>query len=73
VDRKLTWFSNEEGKKGRIEVGQFADLVVPTATISPVPRTRSQTLAAQLTIVGGKVVYGAVTSPLSMRRRHRRP
>ena len=25
----VTWFSNEEGKKGRIEVGQFADLVVP--------------------------------------------
>jgi predicted amidohydrolase YtcJ len=26
---KVTWFSNEEGKKGRIEKGQFADLVVP--------------------------------------------
>src|ERR1700719_409359 len=25
----VTWFSNEGGKKGRIEVGQFADLVVP--------------------------------------------
>ena len=25
----VTWFSNEEGKKGRIEVGQFADLIVP--------------------------------------------
>ena len=25
----VTWFSNEEGKKGRIEVGQLADLVVP--------------------------------------------
>src|SRR6201999_3867572 len=25
----VTWFSNEEGKKGRIEVGLFADLVVP--------------------------------------------
>src|SRR4029077_4024073 len=24
---KVTWFSNEEGKKGRIEVGQLADLI----------------------------------------------
>ena len=24
-----TWFSNEEGKKGRIQVGQYADLIVP--------------------------------------------
>ncbi|WP_234883298.1 amidohydrolase, partial [Ensifer adhaerens] len=26
---KVQWFSNEEGKKGRIEKGQFADLIVP--------------------------------------------
>src|ERR1700685_2201716 len=25
----IPWFSNEEGRKGRIEVGQFADLIVP--------------------------------------------
>ena len=25
----VTWFSNEEGKKGQIEVGQLADLAVP--------------------------------------------
>jgi hypothetical protein len=25
----VTWFSNEVGKKGRIQVGQFADLMVP--------------------------------------------
>src|ERR1700693_3655423 len=25
----VTWFSNEEGKKGRIQAGQFADLMVP--------------------------------------------
>jgi len=25
----VTWFSKEEGKKGRIQVGQFADLMVP--------------------------------------------
>jgi hypothetical protein len=26
---KVTWFSNEQGKKGRLEVGQLADLIVP--------------------------------------------
>ena len=25
----VTWFSNEEGRKGRIQVGQLADLIVP--------------------------------------------
>jgi hypothetical protein len=25
----VTWFSNEQGKKGRIQVGQLADLIVP--------------------------------------------
>jgi predicted amidohydrolase YtcJ len=25
----VTWFSNEEGKKGRIQAGQFADLMLP--------------------------------------------
>jgi predicted amidohydrolase YtcJ len=24
----VTWFSNEEGEKGRIEVGQLADLTI---------------------------------------------
>src|SRR4029077_20266091 len=26
---RVTWFSNEEGRKGQIQVGQFADLIVP--------------------------------------------
>ena len=56
----VTWFSNEEGKKGRIEVGQLADLVVPGPRLSsPAPRTRSPTSTSVLTMVGGKVVYGA--------------
>ena len=55
----VTWFSNEEGKKGRIEEGQFADLIVPDRTSSPAPRTRSPILTSELTMVGGKIVYGA--------------
>ena len=35
-----TWFSNEEGKKGRIEAGQLADLIVPDRDYFAVPRER---------------------------------
>jgi predicted amidohydrolase YtcJ len=39
----VTWFSNEEGKKGRIEVGQLADLIVPDRDYFACARTRSPT------------------------------
>src|SRR4029077_1157043 len=55
----VTWFSNEEGKKGRIEVGQFADLVVPDRDYFACSEDEIADIAAALTIVGGKVVYGA--------------
>jgi predicted amidohydrolase YtcJ len=55
----VTWFSNEEGKKGRIEVGQFADLVVPDRDYFACPGAEIADTTAELTIVGGKVVYGA--------------
>ena len=55
----VTWFSKEEGKKGRIEVGQFADLVVPDRDYFACSEDEIADIAAALTIVGGKVVYGA--------------
>jgi len=55
----VTWFSNEEGKKGRIEVGQFADLIVPDRDYFSCPEDEIADTASELTIVGGKVVYGA--------------
>jgi predicted amidohydrolase YtcJ len=55
----VTWFSNEEDKKGRIEVGQFADLVVPDRDYFACSEDEIADIAAALTIVGGKVVYGA--------------
>ena len=55
----VTWFSNEEGKKGRIQVGQFADLVVPDRDYFGCSEDEIADIAAELTIVGGKVVYGA--------------
>jgi predicted amidohydrolase YtcJ len=55
----VTWFSNEEGKKGRIEVGQFADLVVPDKDFFACAEDEIADISADLTIVGGRVVYGA--------------
>jgi predicted amidohydrolase YtcJ len=55
----VTWFSNEEGKKGRIEVGQFADLIVPDRDYLSCPEDEIARTSSDLTIVGGKVVYGA--------------
>jgi predicted amidohydrolase YtcJ len=55
----VTWFSNEEGKKGRIEKGQFADLIVPDKDYFSCPEDEISFLTSDLTMVGGKVVYGA--------------
>ncbi|MFN9473913.1 amidohydrolase [Acidovorax sp.] len=54
----VTWFSNEDGKKGRIEVGQLADLVVPDRDFFACPESDIADTTALLTVVGGKVVYG---------------
>jgi len=54
----VTWFSNEEGKKGRIQVGQLADLIVPDRDYFSCAEEEIADTASLLTIVGGKVVYG---------------
>ncbi|WP_218967465.1 amidohydrolase [Variovorax sp. 54] len=55
----VAWFSNEEGKKGRIEAGQLADLVVPDRDFFACAESEIADTTALLTMVGGKVVYGA--------------
>lgn len=55
----VTWFSNEEGKKGRIEVGQLADLIVPDRDYFNCAEDEIIDTTSLLTIVGGKVVFGA--------------
>ncbi|MGV7206969.1 amidohydrolase [Oxalobacteraceae bacterium A2-2] len=55
----VTWFSNEVGKKGRIQQGQLADLIVPDKDFFACAESEIADLTSQLTIVGGKVVYGA--------------
>jgi predicted amidohydrolase YtcJ len=55
----VTWFSNEEGKKGRIQAGQFADLIVPDRDYFACAEDDISGIASLLTIVGGKVVFAA--------------
>ncbi|TBB38908.1 amidohydrolase (plasmid) [Rhizobium ruizarguesonis] len=56
---KVTWFSNEEGKKGRIQKGQFADLIVPDKDFFACAEDEISFLTSELTMVGGKIVYAA--------------
>ncbi|MGU7844174.1 amidohydrolase family protein, partial [Burkholderia sp. AW33-5] len=55
----VTWFSNEEGKKGRIAVGQLADLVVPDRDFFACAEDDIAGTTALLTVVGGRIVWGA--------------
>ncbi len=54
-----TWFSNEECKKGRIAVGQLADLIVPDRDYFACPESVIADIVSELTIVGGRIVYAA--------------
>jgi predicted amidohydrolase YtcJ len=55
----VTWFSNEEGKKGRIAVGQLADLIVPDRDYFGCAEDEIADTTATLTVVGGRIVYAA--------------
>jgi predicted amidohydrolase YtcJ len=54
----VTWFSNEEGKKGRIQVGQLGDLIVPDRDFFSCAENEIADTTSLLTVVGGKIVYG---------------
>jgi hypothetical protein len=53
-----SWFSGDDGKKGRIAAGQLADLAVLSADYFTVPEEEIKNIESVLTIMGGKVVYG---------------
>jgi len=53
------WVSGEEGKKGTLETGKFADLAILSADYFNVPVEQIKDIESVLTVVGGKVVYGA--------------
>jgi predicted amidohydrolase YtcJ len=54
----VTWFSNEEGRKGHIQVGQLADLIVPDRDYFGCAEQEIADITSLLTVVGGRVVYG---------------
>ncbi len=54
-----SWFSNEENQKGKITVGQLADLAVLSDNYFSIPDEQIKALESVLTIVGGKIVYAA--------------
>jgi predicted amidohydrolase YtcJ len=52
-----TWFSNEEGRKGAIKVGQLADLAVLSDDYMSVADEEIKGIASLITVVGGTVVH----------------
>ena len=56
---QVTWFSNEEGKKGHIAPGQLADLVVSDRDFFACAEEEIADISSVLTIVGGRIVYAA--------------
>ncbi|MDH6265882.1 putative amidohydrolase YtcJ [Rhizobium sp. SG_E_25_P2] len=55
----VAWFSNEEGKKGRIEAGQFADFIVPDRDFFSCPEDDISFITSEMTVVGGRIVFAA--------------
>jgi predicted amidohydrolase YtcJ len=53
------WFSNEQGRKGRIQEGMLADLAVLSEDFFTVPEEDIKAIESVLTVVGGQVVHGA--------------
>ena len=53
-----TWFSNDEGAKGRIEAGLLADCALLSDDYFDVPEDRIVHIRSALTILGGEVVHG---------------
>lgn len=53
------WFSGEEGVKGRIAPGQFADFAVLSADFLSVPEADIKAIESLLTVTGGDTVYAA--------------
>ena len=56
---KNAWFSSEEEKKGRIEVGQFADFAILSSDYFAVDEDEIARIESVLTCLGGKVVHAA--------------
>ena len=53
----------EEGKKGSIEPGMYADFVVLAEDILTVPAETIHDIEVVATVLAGEVVYGSLTQP----------
>ena len=53
------WFSHDDETRGSLEVGKLADLAVLSKDYLTVPVGEIGDIESVLTMVGGKVVYGA--------------
>ena len=53
------WFSFDDGVRGSLEVGKFADLAVLSRDYMTIPVEEIGGLESLLTIVGGRIVYAA--------------
>ncbi|MEO0392685.1 MAG: amidohydrolase [Pseudomonadota bacterium] len=51
------WFSREQGLKGQIKPGQFADIAVLDQDYFSIPEDDITNITADLTVTGGKIVY----------------
>ncbi|WP_138467644.1 amidohydrolase [Poseidonocella sp. HB161398] len=56
---KVAWFAGDDGRRGRIAPGMLADLTVPDRDYFSCPEAEIAGIASDLTMVGGKVVWGA--------------
>jgi predicted amidohydrolase YtcJ len=54
-----TWFSHDEGRKGQIAVGQWADFAVLSADYFQVSDSDIADLQSELTVMGGRIVHGS--------------
>ena len=52
------WFSTENGRKGALKPGQYADFIALSEDYFHIPEARIKALSAVLTVVGGKPVHG---------------
>ena len=59
VTADAAWFSSEEGMKGSLEVGRWADFAVLSSDYFSVPEHEIHRIESLLTVVGGQVVYAS--------------
>ena len=53
------WFTHDEGRRGTLAAGRFADLAVLTKDFAGVPTDEIGGIESLLTMVGGRIVYAA--------------